>query len=496
MKARAGTPADVVVHSIDPRAYTGPSGERGLAAVTARLDHLESLGVTHVWVLPFHPSGGRDGGYDVVDHAQVDPVLGTMDDFEELVRSAGERGLGILVDLVSHHTSSDHRWFREARRDPSSRRGRYYVWTDDPGAEPPMEPMFESEESVWEFEPEAGAWYRHAFFSHQPDLDHANPDVVAEVERVMRFWLRKGAAGFRLDALPLTARQYRARGEDPAHLLRRFRRVLEEERPGGVLLAETNVAADELPAYFDEGRGITHVLDFWLTDHLFLALSRGRAEPVVRAVEALEPAPPGCAYANFLRNHDELALEHLDDAERAEVLDALAPKDEHRVFEGARRRLRGLLGDVRRDAMAQVLLLSMPGAPVLLYGDELGAVEDLSLPGRRAVRVPVPWGAVEDPEVARLLEVVTRAVGVRRRLYAAGPTVTVDAPVPEVVRVTLSADTRTVLLANLADREVRVPRAPEEASAEVLLEDGRSHVVEDAVRLAPHGFLWLGATSA
>ena len=492
MNARPGTPADVVVHSVEPRAYTGPAGERGLAAITARLDHLEHLGVTHVWVLPFHPSGGRDGGYDVVDHAAVDPALGTLDDFTELVRAAGERGIGILVDLVTHHTSSDHRWFLEARRSPSSRRGRYYVWTHDPDAEPHMEPMFDTEDSVWEFDPVARAWYRHAFFSHQPDLDHSNPDVVDEIERVMRFWLGHGASGFRLDALPLTAQQYRARGEDSAHLLRRLRRVLEEERPGGVLLAETNVAADELPAYFDEGRGITHALNFWLTDHVFLALARGQAEPVLRAVEALHPAPPSATYANFLRNHDELALEHLDAAERTEVLDTLAPDPAQRVFDGARLRLQGLLGDLRRSAMAQVLLLALPGAPVMLYGDELGTTEDLDLPGRRAVRVPVPWGAVEDPAVAWLLDVVARGVRVRRDLYGTAPSTVVDAPAPEVVRVRLRGGREAELLVNLADHPVDLERAAaDEQPGAVLLEDGHSAVGGGAVQLAPYGFVWL-----
>lgn len=492
MNARPGTPADVVVHSVEPRAYTGPSGERGLAAITARLDHLESLGVTHVWVLPFHPSGGRDGGYDVVDHAAVDPRLGTMDDFTELVRAAGERGIGILVDLVTHHTSSDHRWFREARRHPSSRRGRYYVWTHDPDSEPHMEPMFSTEDSVWEFDAEAGAWYRHAFFSHQPDLDHSNPDVVDEVERVMRFWLGQGASGFRLDALPLTAQQYRVRGEDSAHLLRRLRRVLEEERPGGVLLAETNVAADELPAYFDEGRGITHALSFWLTDHVFLALARQEAEPVLRGFGALAPAPAGTTYANFLRNHDELALEHLAVDERTEVLDTLAPDPAQRALDGARLRLHSLLGDLRRSAMAQVLLLALPGAPVMLYGDELGVVEDLDLPGRRAVRVPVPWGAVEDPEVAWLVDVVAQGVRARRALYGTDPGTVVDAPAPEVVRVRLTRGCDAELLANLADHQVDFAAAHSDVGVwgRVLLEDGRSAVDGGAVQLAPYGFLW------
>lgn len=487
VSAAERNPQDVVVYSLDPRWWSSASGAVGLPALVERLGHLAALGVSHVWVLPFHPSGGRDGGYDVVDHAAVDPDLGTLDDFDRLVVEARARGIGVLVDLVSHHTSDQHRWFVEARRDPTSRRGRYYLWTRDPESEPPMEPMFPTEDSVWAFEERAQAWYRHAFYDHQPDLDHANPDVVGEIERVMRYWLSRGAAGFRLDALPLTARQYGSRGQDAAHLFRRLRRVVEEERPGGLLLAETNVPADELPTYFDRGRGLTHLLTFWLTDHLFLALARQEAEPVLRGLDALAPPPHPCTYAHFLRNHDELALEQVTDDERSEVLDALAPDPEHRVFGGARRRLHGLLGDVRRTTMAQVLLLSLPGATVLLYGDELAAVEDLSRPGRRAVRVPMPWGRVEDPGVARLLDVTARAVRVRRALHSSAPRASVDAPHPAVVRVRLSDSVDAVLLANLSGASVTVAAPTEQ---QLVLGDGESVVRGPDVQLAPYGFAW------
>ncbi len=410
---------DAVIYQLDVALFRDANGDGcgDLRGVTDRLEHIRGLGANCIWLLPFYPSPQRDGGYDVTDHLSVDPQLGDVADFAILLEKADDLGLRVLLDLVAQHTSLDHRWFQEARRDRRSPYRGYYVWADEPH-ETGVEPMFPPrQQSVWSWDEEAQQFYRHTFYSHEPDLELGNPAVRQEMFRTMAFWLRLGVSGFRVDAAPYMVE--RARRADPRHdgfwLLEDMREFVTLRRPDAVLLGEVDVPVEGYADYYGDGDRFTMLLDFWLDNHLFLALNRADAEPVRRAlVQEPDPGTRG-QRATFLRNHDELDLERLTDAERSEVLDGFAPQPSMRAFDrGIRRRLAPMLGgDERRLAMAVALLMSLPGSPVLLYGDEIGMGEDLSRPERQSVRAPMQWSrernagfSVADPD--RLVAPVIR----------------------------------------------------------------------------------------
>ncbi|GAB3650751.1 alpha-amylase family protein [Glycomyces tarimensis] len=388
---------NAVVYAVDPALYSDADGDGwgDLRGVTQRLDHLRGLGVTCLWLLPFYVSPYRDGGYDVADHLAVDPRFGDLADLVELLEKAEEIGIRVIVDLVAQHTSDQHRWFQEARRDRDSPYRDYYVWADEP--EPTdVEPVFPTvEDDVWTWDEEAGQYYRHTFYSHEPDLNLANPKVREELRRIMAFWMRLGISGFRVDAVPYMVERARAAdpAEDGAWLLREMREFVNLRHPEAILLGEVDVPIEEYQNYFLDGEGMTLLLDFWLNNHLFLSLARSEAEPLARGLRK-QPEPPRLSqYAHWLRNHDELDLEQLSEEEREEVMGVFAPDESMRVYgRGIRRRLAPMLeGDQRRIASVHALLLSFPGTPVLLYGDEIGMGDDLSRRERRSVRTPMQW---------------------------------------------------------------------------------------------------------
>ncbi|NYH53200.1 maltose alpha-D-glucosyltransferase/alpha-amylase [Nocardiopsis arvandica] len=385
------------VYAVDPVLFNDSDGDGwgDLRGLTQRLDHVRGLGATCLWLLPFYTSPFRDGGYDVNDHLAVDPRLGDLPDFVELLEKAEEIGLRVIIDLVFQHTSDQHPWFQEARRDRTSPYRDYYVWADEPH-ETDVEPIFPTvEDDVWTWDEEAQQYYRHVFYRHEPDLNLANPRVREEMYRVMAFWLRLGVSGFRVDAVPYMVE--RAREADPAEdgrwLLREMRDFVSLRRPNAVLIGEVDVPIDEYDDYFADGQGLTMLLDFWLNNHLFLALARSDGEPLARALREQPPPPRFGQYANWLRHHDELDLERLGDADREEVMRAFAPERSMRAYgRGIRRRLAPILGgDERRILMAHALMLSLPGTPLLYYGEEIGMGDELARPERLAVRTPMQW---------------------------------------------------------------------------------------------------------
>jgi maltose alpha-D-glucosyltransferase / alpha-amylase len=362
-----------------------------------QLDYLSWLGVDCLWLEPFFPSPWNDHGYDVADYRTVDPRLGTLEQFEHLNREAEARGIRVLVDLVLNHTSDEHSWFKSARADRRSEHREYYMWTDDPASEPQQPNAFPTRQSSpWTYDEEAGQYYLHRFYSHEPDLNVAHPDLADELRDIARFWLERGIAGFRVDAAHFLVQKLEQSGDpDPHRLLRDLHRLATDRRPDAVLLAEADVDVGQVPDFFAGGQECTLLLNFLLDCNIFLALARQDAEPLRRVLRSLPEPPEACQWANFVRNQDELNLARLSDEERDHVFDAFARSPKERAFgRGIRRRVPAMLrGDRRRIELIYSLLFSLPGTPVLGYGDEIGMGDDLDLPERMSVRTPMQWSA-------------------------------------------------------------------------------------------------------
>jgi maltose alpha-D-glucosyltransferase / alpha-amylase len=356
------------------------------------------LGVTCVWLLPFYRSPDRDNGYDVSDYYSVDPALGSLGDFVEFMHLAGERGLRVIVDLVINHTSRDHPWFQSAREDPDSPYRDFYVWSKTKPDDAHEGMIFPGvQDSIWTYDRKAGEYYLHRFYHHQPDLNVANPRVREEIERVMGFWLALGVSGFRVDAAPFVFEMKgvdRSDVGDPLDFLDDFRNFLSWRRGDAIMLAEANIPPDEMLDYFAQGR-LQMGFNFLLNQHIFLALARHDSRPLIEGLLTPPPLPEEGQWVTFLRNHDELDLGRLTESQRQDTFAAFAPQPKMQLYErGIRRRLAPMLGgDERRLKMAYSLMLSLPGTPVINYGEEIGMGDDLALPERDSVRTPMQWSA-------------------------------------------------------------------------------------------------------
>ncbi|MFL6239279.1 MAG: alpha-amylase family protein [Actinomycetes bacterium] len=397
---------EAVIYCVDVETFADSNGDGygDLQGLIGKLDYLSRLGVTCLWLNPIHPTPNRDDGYDVADYYAVDSRLGSLGDFAELALQANERGIRILLDLVVNHTSNEHPWFQSARNSPQSPYRDWYVWSDTEPPDRKQGIVFPGEQdATWTWDDAAQAWYYHRFFDFQPDLNWRNPDVRAEIHKVMGFWLQLGVSGFRIDAAPFVLEQVEV-GHDPApqdfSILDHWRQESQWRSGDSVLLCEANVDPDKLPDYCAATPGgandRAHMLfDFLLNARIWLALARGDAEPVAEALRQPPQLPAMAQWATFLRNHDELDLSRLTKEQQGEVFRAFAPKADMQLFgRGIRRRLAPMLkGDRRRIELAYSLQFTMPGTPVLRYGEEIGMGEDLSLPERNALRTPMQWRA-------------------------------------------------------------------------------------------------------
>jgi maltose alpha-D-glucosyltransferase/alpha-amylase len=395
---------EAVVYCVEVGCFQDSDGDGhgDLQGLIARLDYLSRLGVSCLWLNPIHPSPWRDNGYDVADYYGVDPRLGTLGDFAALTRAARERGIRIVLDLVVNHTSDEHPWFQSARSDPASPYRDWYIWSAEEPPDRRQGTVFPGEQDeTWSFDEVAGAWYFHRFYRFQPDLNWANPRVRAEIGRIMAFWLELGASGFRIDAAPFVLEQT-APGVDPAprdfSILDSWRQETQWQVGDSVLLCEANVPPSDVTAFVGSRvDGPTDraqmLFDFLINPRAWLALARQDAEPLVEALTTAVKLPAGGQWATFLRNHDELDLSRLTPEQRADVFRAFAPQEGMRLYgRGIRRRLAPMLrGDRRRIELAYALQFALPGTPVVRYGEEIGMGEDLSLPGREAIRTPMQW---------------------------------------------------------------------------------------------------------
>ncbi len=397
-----------VVYCADVQTFqdSDGDGQGDLRGLTDRLEYLADLGVTVLWLMPLYPTADRDDGYDITDFLGVDSRLGDVGQFVEMLRAARACGIRVIVDFVMNHTSDKHPWFKSARRSVDDPYRHYYVWS---ATKPPSgkdEVVFpDAEDSIWEKDERTGEWYLHHFYRSQPDLNVANPQVREEIARTLGFWLQLGVSGFRVDAVPFLFQNddypgAQEGGFDPMHYLVDVRGLVSRRLGDAVLLGEVNLPYDGQKRFFggDDGDGLNLQFDFNGMQALYLSLAREDAGPVTGALRARPDLDVTSQWANFVRNHDELTLDKLTTAERHEVFEAFGPEPDMQLFDrGLRRRLPPMLGgDQRRLRLVYSLMFSLPGTPVLFYGEEIGMGENLDIPGRLSVRTPMQWTAGEN----------------------------------------------------------------------------------------------------
>ncbi|MFC5824926.1 alpha-amylase family protein [Nonomuraea insulae] len=391
---------NAVIYCLDVETFKdgNDDGVGDFRGLTQQIDYLAGLGVTCLWLMPFFPTPNRDDGYDITDFYSIDPRLGTLGDFVEFMRTAHDRGLRVIADLVVNHTSDRHPWFEEARSGKDSPRRDWYVWSDTPEPDNPEQIVFpDKENSVWEYDESSGQYYLHSFYRHQPDLNVANPEVRDEITRILGFWMELGLSGFRVDAVPFLIENVNPKLANPHEFLADLRAFMSRRMGGSILLGEVNVPYKDLLAYFGDGLGdqITMCFDFIGMQSAWLSMARNDATALATALRERPKPPKDCQWAMFLRNHDELTLDKLTEDERREVFQAFGPSPDMQIYgRGLRRRLPSMFGgDLRRVKMAYSLLFSLPGTPVIFYGEEIGMGENLEEEGRMAVRVPMQWSA-------------------------------------------------------------------------------------------------------
>jgi maltose alpha-D-glucosyltransferase / alpha-amylase len=363
-----------------------------------RLDYLQGLGITTIWLMPFQPSPGKDDGYDISDYYGVDPRYGSLGDFVEFTHGCKQRGIRVIIDLVVNHTSDEHRWFREARSTPDSPYRDWYVWADKKPANADKGMVFPGvQKSTWTRDKQAKAWYFHRFYDFQPDLNTSNPRVQAEILKIMGFWIQLGVSGFRMDAVPFVIATKGAKVTKPVeqyNMLRSFREFLQWRQGDAIILGEANVLPKTDMEYFgDDGERIQMMFNFQANQHLFYALAAADSRPLAKAIEATKPRPASAQWGLFLRNHDELDLGRLTKAQRTTVFKRFGPDKNMQLYNrGIRRRLAPMLGGNRRRLeLAYSLMYTLPGTPVIRYGDEIGMGDNLDLPERNCARTPMQW---------------------------------------------------------------------------------------------------------
>jgi maltose alpha-D-glucosyltransferase/alpha-amylase len=392
---------DAIIYEIHPKAFSDSNGDgvgdfRGL---TERLDYLRDLGITALWLLPFYPSPLRDDGYDIADYAAVHHSYGTLRDFEVLLREAHRRGLRVITELVLNHTSDQHPWFQRARRAPAGSSHRnYYVWSDSAARYLDARIIFKDFEAAnWTWDPIAQAYYWHRFYSHQPDLNYDHPPVRRAMLQLVDFWLRLGVDGLRLDAVPYLYEREGTNCENLAEthaFLKALRRHIDENFPNRMLLAEANQWPEDAVSYFGSGDECHMAFHFPVMPRLFMGIHMEDSFPIIDILEQTPSPPENCQWALFLRNHDELTLEMVTDEERDYMYRVYAHDPQARINLGIRRRLAPLLNNHRRKMeLMNGLLLSLPGTPVVYYGDEIGMGDNIYLGDRNGVRTPMQWSA-------------------------------------------------------------------------------------------------------
>ena len=391
---------NAVVYCLSVGTYMDANGDGigDFQGLMRRLDYLHGLGITAIWLMPFQKSPGKDDGYDISDYYAVNPAFGSIGDFVEFTHGAKQRGIRVIIDLVVNHTSNEHPWFQEARRDPKSKYRDWYIWSKKRPSGSDKGMVFPGvQKSTWSHDPVAKLWYFHRFYDFQPDLNTSHPAVQAELLKIMGFWIQLGVSGFRMDAVPFVISTKGAGVKKPREqydMLRLFREFLQWRVGDSIILAEANVLPRTDMQYFGDAGDRMHMMfNFQVNQNLFYALASSDTRPLAKAMEKTEKRPASGQWGTFLRNHDELDLGRLTKRQRQQVFEAFGPNPEDQLYDrGIRRRLAPMLGgDRRRIELAYSLLFTLPGTPVVRYGDELGMGDDLSLPERTCCRTPMQW---------------------------------------------------------------------------------------------------------
>ncbi|HXG03626.1 MAG TPA: maltose alpha-D-glucosyltransferase [Candidatus Binatia bacterium] len=530
---------DAVFYEVHVKAFADSDGDGvgDFAGLTERLDYLRDLGVDCLWVLPMYASPLRDDGYDIADFYAIHPAYGTVEDFQKFLDAAHARGLRVIADLVMNHTSDQHPWFQASRSDPTGPYGDYYVWSDTDRRYREARIIFiDTEKSNWTWDPVRKQYYWHRFFSHQPDLNYDNPAVRQAMLDVMRFWLDRGLDGFRCDAVPYLIEREGTSCENlpETHvILKEFRRVIDREYGGDrILLAEANQWPEDVRPYFGDGDEFHMAFHFPLMPRLYMAVRREERLPIVDIFTHTPPIPPSCQWCLFLRNHDELTLEMVTSEERDYMYYAYAQDPQAKLNLGIRRRLAPLMdNDRRRIELLNGLLFTLPGSPIIYYGDEIGMGDNLYLGDRNGVRTPMQWSgdrnagfstadssrlylpviadpvygyqavnvAAQQAQPSSLLNTMKQLIATRKRCRAFGRgTIEFLRPLnPAVLAFIRAHEDETILVvANLSGRSqpVSLDLARWRGMVPVeLLGDTRFPPVTEApyfLSLGPHGFYW------
>jgi maltose alpha-D-glucosyltransferase/alpha-amylase len=399
---------DAIFYEVSVRSFFDSSadGIGDFPGLTEKLDYIEALGANCVWILPMYPSPLKDGGYDVSDFCAIHPDLGTLEDFRRFLDAAHARGIRVITDLVLNHTSDQHPWFQEARSSPASPKRDYYVWSETPDRYTGARIIFsDTEVSNWSWDPIARSHYWHRFFSHQPDLNYDNPEVRRSMLDVVSFWLDVGLDGFRCDAVPYLFEREGTVSEslpETHGFLKELRAHVMQRSPDAVLLAEANQWPQDVRAYFGDGDEFHMAFHFPLMPRLYLALRREDRTPIVDIMSQTPEIPAECQWVLFLRNHDELTLEMVADPDREYILREYARDPTMRLNLGIRRRLAPILENGRRQMeLLNSLLLSLPGSPIIYYGDEIGMGDNVYLGDRAGVRTPMQWSGERNAGFSR-----------------------------------------------------------------------------------------------
>ncbi|HEX8816045.1 MAG TPA: maltose alpha-D-glucosyltransferase [Terriglobales bacterium] len=398
MKREPGWYKEAVIYQVHVRTFFDSNGDgigdfQGLAQ---KLDYVQELGVSAIWLMPFFPSPLRDDGYDIADYRSVHPSYGTLDDFKAFLSDAHERGIRVIIEMVANHTSDQHPWFVESRSSTDNPKRDWYVWSDTDAKYRETRIIFiDTELSNWAWDPVSKSYYWHRFFSHQPDLNYDNPAVREEMWNIMKFWLELGVDGFRLDAVPYLIEREGTNCEnlpETHEVIRELRRKVDEQFPGAMLLAEANQWPADLRPYFGNGDEFHMAFHFPLMPRMFMGLRLEDRKPITEILQQTPEIPAGCQWCLFLRNHDELTLEMVTDVERDYMYDIYATDKTMRLNLGIRRRLAPLLdNDRRRIELMNGMLMSLPGTPIIYYGDEIGMGDNVYLGDRNGVRTPMQW---------------------------------------------------------------------------------------------------------